>query len=239
MRVGAPSTQESASTIWLKNAVYPFPYRAIQPILNTIEPLEEIPVPRHAVLFSIAVFAMLAAAKPSDPAMSSDPATSPNSATECPKNGSEVVVKALRFSEGPPSYSFMVTNNGTRPIHSVSLGAGSDIVGDMYIKAELEAVPTSVGSPSGWKGMHVFAQDPRLPKAHSNSLITYLWTAEDPEAWIQPDRSLSGFSVQLPAPKKDQSKEERRRVHPDLTAVPFRVRPYAARCPVIGTVELD
>ena len=193
---------------------------------------------RLAVPCSFAVVGILGAAEPSDPA-TPVAATSPNSVAECPQDGAEVVVRALRFRDGPPSYSFMVTNRSTRPVDSVSLGAGGDMVADRYIEAGFESVPTSVGSPNGWKGMHVFAQDPRLPEAHSHSLITYLWTAEDPLVRIQPGESLSGFSVQLPAPEKTRGDQGRRPMHPELTAVPFRIRLYMSRCPVLGIVELD
>ncbi len=178
---------------------------------------------RHAIPCSFAVLAMLAAAEPSEPA------------PECPKDGSGIVVKAVQFSEGPPSYTFMVTNNGTKPIYLVSLGGGEDT----FIEVSFEAVPTNVGSPGGWNGMHVFGQDPRRPEAHSPSLISYLWQAEDPKARIQPGQSLSGFSLQLPAPRKDPPDNKRRPVYPDLTDVSFQVYAYGARCPAIGIVELD
>lgn len=177
---------------------------------------------RHAVPCSFALLAMLAAAAPSEPA------------PECPKGGSEVVVKAVRFSEGPPSYSFMVTNNATRPIHSFSLGWGDDT----FIEASFESVPTSIGSPRGWEGMHVFGQDPREPEAHSPSLVSYLWHPEDPESRIQPGQSLSGFSVQLPAPRTNHP-PGRPPPYPDLTDVPFTADLVGARCPVKGTVESD
>ena len=216
-RIGAPSTGELTSTIWPEDAVYPGLYRATQPI-SYIEPLEQRLVHRHAIPCSFAVLAMLAATEPSNPA------------TERPKGSTEVVVKAVRFSEGPPSYSFMVMNHGTRPINMVSLGMGEDT----FIEAEFEAVPTSTGSPSGWNGRHIFVQDPRRPRAHSPSLIKYLWTAELPNAYIQPGQSLSGFSLQFPAPRNEQ-----RPAHPDLTDVPFEVSAYGGRSHFIGTVELD
>lgn len=156
---------------------------------------------------------------------------------ECPKGGGEVVVKALRFSEGPPAYSFMVTNNGARPIWNLSLGT----LEDTFIEAQFETVPTNVGSPGKWEGTHVFAQDPRMPEAHSHSLIAYYWTAaEHPDAWIRPGKSLAGFSVQFPMPKRHPPGDERRRpAHPDLTNTPFLVDPYGARCPIVGVVEPD
>ena len=181
---------------------------------------------RQAVTSVFAALAVLGAAAPLDPPEKE----------ECPQGGSEVVVRALRFSEGPPSYSFMVTNNGTRPIGILKLGRGEDT----FIDAQFETVPTSVGSPSGWEGMHVFGQDPRLPEAHSHSLVAYLWNTEDPEARIQPGDSLAGFSVQFPAPKRNPSGETRElSALPDLTDAPFRVWPYGARCPIVGVVEPD
>ena len=171
----------------------------------------------------LAVFAMLGAAAPPDP-----------EEEECPQGN--IVVKALRFSEGPPAYSFMVTNNGARPIGILTLGT----LDDTFIAAQFETVPTSVGSPDGWEGMHVFAQDPRLPDAHSHSLIAYLWTTEEPNARIQPGQSLSGFSVQFPVPKKDPSGKERGRpARPDMANIPFLVDPYGVRCPIVGAVEPD
>lgn len=181
---------------------------------------------RQAVTCVFAALAVLGAAAPQDLPEKE----------ECPQGGSDVVVSALRFSEGPPSYSFMVTNNGTRPIGILKLGRGEGT----FIEAQFETVPTSVGSPRGWEGMHVFGQDPRLPEAHSHSLVSYLWNTEDPEARIQPGHSLTGFSVQFPAPKRNSPGETRTlSALPDLTNVPFRVWPYGARCPVVGVVEPD
>ena len=91
----------------------------------------------------------------------------------------------------------------------------------------------------GWNGMHVFGQEPRRPEAHSPSLISYLWNTEDPKARIQPGQSLSGFSVQLPAPRKDPPGNKRRPVYPDLSDVSFQVDADGARCAAIGIVELD
>ena len=173
-----------------------------------------------------AALAALGAVEPSKPV-----------AEDCPHREGEVVVKALRFNEGPPAFAFMVTNNGARPIWSLKLGT----LEDTFIEAQFATVPTSVGAPAGWEGMHVFGQDPRLPGAHSHSLISYNWNALDhPELWIQPRRSLAGFSVQFPEPKKDPPGEVRRRtVHPDLANTVFRVRAYGARCPIVGVVEPD
>ena len=97
----------------------------------------------------------------------------------------------------------------------------------------------------------VLGQDPRLPGSHSHTLTSYLWSAlEDPEAWIQPGRSLSGFSVQLPTPheavlaylafgsRSGCPRSGRRIRQPDLTKLPFDVLRSGGRC-VVGTVELD
>ena len=182
-------------------------------------------MPGQSIGCVFVALAVLGASEPPDPVEE-----------ECPKGEGDVVVKALRFSEGPPAYSFMVTNNGARPIGILTLGT----LDDTFIEAQFETLPTSVGSPDGWEGMHVFAQDPRLPDAHSHSLIAYLWTTEDTKARIQPGQSLSGFSVQFPMPKMDLPGEGRRHpVHPDLTNVPFLVDPYGARCPIVGAVEPD
>ena len=182
-------------------------------------------MPRQAITCVFGALALLGASEPPDPVEE-----------ECPKGEGDVVVKALRFSEGPPAYSFMVTNNGARPIWNLTLGT----LDDTFIAAQFETIPTSVGSPGGWEGMHVFAQDPRLPGAHSHSLIAYYWTAADhPEAWIKPGRSLSGFSVQLPTVEEIPGKPRRRPAYPELTDVPFRARGYGGRCPIIGTVEPD
>ena len=138
---------------------------------------------RRAALLSLAALALLAADE--RPALA-----------ECQKAGAEVVVKALRFSDGR-SYSFMVTNNGTSPIFAISIGDGA------FIEDSYNVQPVSVGSPSGWEYTYVLGQDPRLPGSHSHTLTSYLWAAlEDPEAWIQPGRSLSGFSIQLPTSRE-------------------------------------
>ena len=191
---------------------------------------------RLAIACVLALLGIPGAGEPSKAAQSG--AATPHQARECEQDDAGVLIKAIRFRGKPPAYSFMVTNNGTSPIFIVSLGAGGDIVADTYIEAGYESIPTNVGSPRGWKGMHVFAQDPRLPEAHSHSLVAYLWTAEDPLVRIPPGQSLAGFSVQLPATKRGPSGRPRHPPHPDLTNVPFVVDRNRARC-VVGTVELD
>ena len=105
----------------------------------------------------------------------------------------------------------------------------------------------------------MLTQDPRLPGSHSETLSRYFWERETAKTeGIQPGRSLSGFSVQLPTPHEaelayvhfreshglrtklptDPPLEERLPPQPDLTQVPFRIGVYA-RCPLVGTVELD
>ncbi len=155
--------------------------------------------------------------------------------TDCPEDSSEVVVKAVRFTDGPPSYSFRVTNNGTRSLGIVVLGEGAE----RRLPIAPETVPTSIGSPAGWEGIHVFGQDPRRPKVHSPTLITYLWTAKKPEARVQPGQSLSGFSVQLPPESENTKSADGSGAGFDIASLPFSVHPYGARCPVTGTVELD
>lgn len=89
-----------------------------------------------------------------------------------------------------------------------------------------------------WQGTHVLAQDPRYPEAHSPSLVSYLWTAEDPKAWIGSGQSLSGLSVQFRTPK-DSHANRQDLATPDLADAPFTARPYGAGCPIVGTVQLD
>ena len=193
---------------------------------------------RRAAPLSFAALALLAAAE--RPALA-----------ECQKAGDEIVVKALRFSDGR-SHSFMVTNNATSAIYNLSIGDGA------FIEASYSTQPVSVGSPSGWKYTYVLGQDPRLPGSHSHTLTSYLWAAlKNPEAWIQPGRALSGFSIQLPTPREaslafwesigtpeqptEQSlarMEARLPPQPDLTRLPFRVLLDRGPC-VVGTVELD
>ena len=180
-------------------------------------------------------------------------------AGQCPRPaGSEVVVKALRFSDGR-SYAFMVTNNGAGPIRSVALAWG----GPPYIEATVKTEPVSMGSPSGWRSRTGRGQDPRLPGSHSHPLITYDWIAEDEAAWIQPGRALSGFAVQLPTPRemelawlreresrgapaepsdllKDRPINDRLPPQPDLTRVSFLVWQDQGRCAeAVGTVVPD
>ena len=197
---------------------------------------------RHAAPCAFAVFAMLAAAEPSD------------QAEECPKEaGSEVVVRALRSSDGR-SYAYRVTNNGTSPIYNLSIGRA----GDTFIEDSHGANPTSMGSPTGWKGSYERLQEyPRQPGPPAPKLIHYFWHAEGSGAWVQPGRSLSGFSVQLPTPEEVKLAYQRYREssgddaepmedapfeqlppQPDLTAVHFRVR-SDRRCALVGTVERD
>ena len=88
---------------------------------------------RHAAPCAFAALAMLAAAEPTD------------QADECPKEaGSEVVVRALRSSDGR-SYAYRVTNNGTSPIYNLSIGRA----GDTFIE-DSHSLPTSgTGSRPG------------------------------------------------------------------------------------------
>ena len=75
---------------------------------------------KHAAPCAFATLAALAAAGPSV------------HADECPKAaGSEVVVEALRFSDGR-SYVYRVTNNGTSPISTLSIGTVGG--GDTFIE---------------------------------------------------------------------------------------------------------
>ena len=193
---------------------------------------------RRAAPLSFAALALLAAAE--RPALA-----------ECQKAGDEIVVKALRFSDGPLPF-LHGDEQRDEPIYNLSIGDGA------FIEASYSTQPVSVGSPSGWKYTYVRGQDPRLPGSHSHTLTSYLWSAlKDPEAWIQPDRSLSGFSIQLPTPREaslafwesigtpeqptEQSlarMEARLPPQPDLTKLPFDVLRSGERC-VVGTVELD
>ena len=178
--------------------------------------------------------------------------TAAESAEECAERAADVVVEALQFSDGR-SYAYLVVNNGTTPIYSVCVGWGA------FIEGAYNTEPVSVGSPAGWEGMHVVVPDPRLPQSHSPRLVKYRWNALDNQkAWIQPGRSLSGFSVQLPTPRetelayrhfwgsrgfasdlpKDPPLAERLPPQPDLADVPFGVL-RSGGCPVVGTVELD
>ena len=202
---------------------------------------------RLAVLCPALALAPLAASDPTEPA------------EECPMPaGSEVVVKGVRFSDGR-SYAFMVTNNGLTPIRSITIGWG----GPPYIERSVKTEPTSLGSPSGWKSSSVMGQDPRLPGSHAHTLISYDWIVEDDAALIEPGRSLSGFTVQLPTPRemelawlrsrkaqgvsaepsdlpRDPPINDRLPPQPDLTHVSFRVWQHRGRCGfAVGTVVPD
>lgn len=190
----------------------------------------------RAVLCAVAVLAMAA-----------------HASEECAEQppGDDVVVKAHRFSDGR-SYAYLVTNSGEAPIHAIYIGWGA------FIEISASTRPTSMGAPNGWRGMDAWVPDPRWPQSHSPRLIQYLWEAEDPSAWIQPGRSLSGFSIQLPTPHesalayirdstaynsvdelpKDPPFEDRLDPQPDLTDVPFEAARFGA-CKVAGTIELD
>ena len=164
--------------------------------------------------------------------------------TDCPQETSDVAVKVARFSGYPPAYVFMVTNNGTNPISTLDVGStfGStqgDFGWDKLIEVSEESVPMSMGSPGGWNGQPVPGQDPRLPQAHSFSLTSYLWVSDDPESWIQPGQSLSGFSVQLPGSGNEMDDGGRHPNYPDLTDVPFVIRAEGPLCHVVGMVEPD
>ena len=159
---------------------------------------------------------------------------------ECPQDASGVVIRAIRFSEDPPAYTFMVTNNTSRPLTSLSIGMGVGLFGqDQFIEASEQNQPTSVGAPSDWEGWHVLAKDPRLPNSESRTLIKYRWFSnDDPKSWIQPGQSLSGFSVQFPG-LKTPSEDGKQPAPFDLSNVPFRASLFSARCPQIGMVEPD
>ena len=139
----------------------------------------------------------------------------------------EVVVKALRFSGDPPAYSFRVVNNGTKPITAFSLGTDDSWV----LEATFDTVPTSIGSPRGWKGRHMFA--------YERPWLKYRWEPVDRgEVWIAPGQALSGFSVQLPRPRGDHRDEAGRPAPVDLADIPFTVMLDAGRF-VRGVVQLD
>ena len=192
---------------------------------------------RYVAGFALGTLAMLAASAPAE---------------ECAGDAADVVVKAHRFSDGR-SYAYLVMNKGAAPIRSFYIGWGA------FIDSSYSSEPVSIGSPSGWKGRHVVVPDPRQPESHSPRLIKYLWEAgDDSKIWIQPGRSLSGFSIQLPTPHesalayqhfwksrgypaelpKDPPFEERLPPQPNLASVPFEALPTGG-CPVVGTVELD
>ena len=163
--------------------------------------------------------------------------------------GDDVVIKAHRFSDGR-SYAYLKPRRAANPRHLHRLGR--------VHRDRLQHPATSMGAPNGWRGMDAWVPDPRWPRSHSPRLIQYLWEAEDPDAWIQPGRSLSGFSIQLPTPHEsvlaylrvskvyqsledlptDPPFEERLVPQPDLTDVPFKVLRYGG-CDVSGAVELD
>lgn len=203
--------------------------------------------PRLAPFGSALAFATLAAAQPAQPG------------GECPRPaGTDYAVKALRFSDGR-SYAFVVTNRGSRPIRSVAIGWG----GPPFIDRSVKTRPTSMGSPTGWRGAPLYHPDPRLPESHSPVLVRYYWEVEDGSASIQPGRSLSGFSVQLPTPRemelaylrdreswglsaeasdlpKDPSINDRLPPQPDLTRVSFVIGDHGRGCgTIVGTVVPD
>lgn len=197
----------------------------------------------------LAALAMLPATESVSSATTQDPET------HCPEGNPEVVVRAHQFSDGR-SYSFMITNNGTTPILVVQIGRGGRDA-DTFIKNSYSTQPVSVGSPNGWSGTHVQGRDPRRLGSHSPTLVSYLWTAEDPESGIQPGRSLAGFTVQLPTPQEAEiarvrfwelqgiavelrdPNETRRAAQPDLTEVPFRASLSGTACIVMGRVVRD
>lgn len=148
----------------------------------------------------------------------------------------DVVVEVLRFDGGVPSYTFRVTNNAKRPIYLLVVGADGELP---PLVIAPETIPTSMSAPKGWEGTHVFGQDWRHRERHSPSLVSYLWTAEDSESRIQSGESLSGFSVQLPAPTRASPRELGEPVHSDLTEVSFLTHFYGARCPAVGTVQMN
>ena len=201
----------------------------------------------------MAMQATLAAAEPSAPADNSDPVK------RCAEGDPEVVVTAYRFGDGR-SYAFMVTNNAKSAIYAFGVGRGSvGREGDTFIDASFATDPVSMGSPSDWTGTHVRTPDPRQPGSHAPTLIDYQWWPKDQDAWIQPGRSLSGFSVQLPTPReaalahrdfwesrgfpaelpKERPFEERLPPQPDLTTVQFGALLGGKTCVVVGDVQLD
>ena len=125
--------------------------------------------------------------------------------TVCIDDSSEVVVEHRRFAEGPPAYVFRVTNRSTASVYVLVLGEGEGP--SPSLPASTSNVPTSIGTPDGWKGRHVIDKEAER--------MQYVWTAEDVLARIRPTTSLSGFTVQLPLPKKKERGE--------LDKIPFRV----------------
>lgn len=234
-------------TTWLETAVCPGQCRKIESISSYAEVKKA--MSRSVAPCWLTAAALFATADLSHPEEHSIPET------YCPEDKADVVVEAHRFTDGR-SFSFMVTNNGTSPAYVVQIGRGGGRERG-FVKNAFSTRPISMGSPRGWKGGHVRGQDPRQPGSHSPTLISYLWTAEDPESVIQPGSSLSGFSVQLPTPEEAEDarvrfwksqgfpaerrdpQKTRRTAQPDLTNVPFRISLSGDVCIVIGRVGRD
>ena len=170
---------------------------------------------------------VLAALAGADAPSGREEPSNPNVVEGCPEDGTDVVVEVVRFDGGVPSYAFRVTNNAEHPVRDLRL-AEDGVLPPLLIAPETE--PTSVGSPAGWTGYRHYLQDWRRPQQHSASFVTYYWGAKDEEAWIQPGESLSGFSVQLPAPTRPNPTWQGRPVLSDLTKIGFSAHRVRAPC---------
>ena len=149
----------------------------------------------------------------------------------CIEDSSQVTVTALRFSQGPPSYAFMVANNADFPVTSLIIGWGPE---HMHLPINPLNVPTSIGSPKGWNGRHVFQ--------HEGTEMYYFWRPDDASMRLQPGQMLSGFSVQLPTPiewdKPLFDSRDREVVQADLSAVLFKVELLGSPCHT-GNIRID
>lgn len=215
----------------------------------------------YVVMGLLATLASLAAADSVTPAL------------DCPR-GSDIVVKAIRFEGDPFHYAFMVTNNSKEPILEVTIGRGEGR-DDWWEEGDIEwasaTVPITFGTPRGWKARIVRGEEKRLEsESEIRGLFSYEWSVDDQFEWrpdelgqgrgagIQPGRSLSGFSVQLPTPEQSRftqrfswiargigdpgifglTDKQRLKLQPDLRNVRF-IAGDGNRCLQLGDVQAD
>jgi hypothetical protein len=166
---------------------------------------------------------MLALLLAATPLVSSGQAIQESAA--CEGNGTEIIIVAQKFAEGPPAYTFRIVNGTESPVLSVVLGRGARL----HISPH---TPTSMGAPIGWQASHTIG--------HESPYLYYRWIAETSEGQLQSGQSLSGFSVQLDAWEPEQPRFflDEPVVQEDLRSISFFVRLENGAC-YTGSVRPD
>lgn len=148
----------------------------------------------------------------------------------CAEHGNKVRVTAQQLRKDPPSYTFLITNLTDSPIVSFIIGEGEE----PWLRIISGNIPTSMESPNGWKGLHIFR--------HESIYMYYLWQRKDPTKSILPQKSACGFRINLPTTAGQKMRlfgpKGKEAVQVDFRYIPFRVQ-LANNTNYCGIVKVD